>query len=174
MDANSAVIVENAVPIRIARPSRARTPAIVTPAATTAAVPAAITTGKKCASGVSWTGVLPTSRIPSRGTAAAAAARRWPSPRRWRQLLLTTRVSADRAQILSKTCVERSTRQPGEPRPAASEPPLDQHVEPHQHQHGEQQHVASTLTSAGTPWRVAPKMNSGNVCVWPALKIVIT
>ena len=34
--------------------------------------------------------------------------------------------------------------------------------------------VASTLTSAGTPWRVAPKMNSGNVCVWPALNDVIT
>ena len=34
--------------------------------------------------------------------------------------------------------------------------------------------VASTLTSGGTPWRVAPKMNSGNVCVWPALKLVIT
>ena len=34
--------------------------------------------------------------------------------------------------------------------------------------------VASTFTSAGTPWRVAPKMNSGNVCVWPALNDVIT
>jgi hypothetical protein len=34
--------------------------------------------------------------------------------------------------------------------------------------------VASTLTSGGTPCRVAPKMNSGNVCVWPALKLVIT
>ena len=33
---------------------------------------------------------------------------------------------------------------------------------------------ASTLTSGGTPWRVAPKMNSGNVWVWPALKLVIT
>ena len=33
---------------------------------------------------------------------------------------------------------------------------------------------ASTLTSGGTPWRVAPKMKSGNVCVWPALKLVIT
>ena len=34
--------------------------------------------------------------------------------------------------------------------------------------------VASTFTSAGTPWRVAPKMNSGNVWVWPALNDVMT
>jgi hypothetical protein len=84
--ASSAQVVENAVPSRIARPSRAFTPAIVRPAATTAAVPAAITTGKKWASGLRSTGVRPTNTMASSGTAAAAAARRWPSPSRLRQL----------------------------------------------------------------------------------------
>ena len=47
--ASSAVVVENAVPSRIARPSRARTPAVVTPIATSSAVPAVATTGTKWA-----------------------------------------------------------------------------------------------------------------------------
>ena len=46
------------------------------------------------------------------------------------------------------------------------------------HAHGDHvgslDELASTLTSGGTPWRVAPKMNSGNVTVWPALNDVMT
>ena len=34
--------------------------------------------------------------------------------------------------------------------------------------------MAITLTCGGMPWRAAPQMNSGNVCVSPALKLVIT
>ena len=65
--ASSAVVVENAVPSRIARPSRARTPASVSPTATTAAVPAASSTGQKCASGVRSTRRLAVERQREQG-----------------------------------------------------------------------------------------------------------
>ena len=52
--------------------------------------------------------------------------------------------------------------------------PLDQQVDAHQGKDGEQQDRRQHVDLGRHAWRVAPKMNSGNVCVWPALNDVIT
>ncbi|HEX2409541.1 MAG TPA: hypothetical protein VHJ39_00115 [Solirubrobacteraceae bacterium] len=72
--ASSAVVVENAVPSSIARPSLARTPITVTPAATSAAVPALSMTAQKCAGAPGMTSRSPPSASATIGRASPAMA----------------------------------------------------------------------------------------------------
>ena len=70
---NSAVIVENAVPISTARPSRARAPAKLSASEATQAIAAAVTTSPKCSCAVSIAGRVPMATTTTIGTIAASS-----------------------------------------------------------------------------------------------------
>jgi hypothetical protein len=75
--ANSAVIVENAVPMRIVRPSRARAPATLKSSEASDVSAAAPPTSPKCSFGVSFAGRSPiraTTRIGATARMSAKAA----------------------------------------------------------------------------------------------------
>ncbi len=77
---SSAVVVEKAVPSRITRPSRPRTPAAVSPIATKAAVPPAVTTGQKWASEERSTGCRPTTAMIRSGHRRGGGREQVPGP----------------------------------------------------------------------------------------------
>ena len=72
--ANSAVIVENAVPIRIDRPSRARAPATLSSSDASDVSAAAPPTNPKCWFGVSIAGSLPASATSTTGAIETTSA----------------------------------------------------------------------------------------------------
>ena len=78
--ANSAVIVENAVPIRIERPSRARAPATLSSSDASDVSAAAPPTNPKCWFGVSFAGSLPTSATSTMGAIETTSAKRDDEP----------------------------------------------------------------------------------------------
>ena len=73
--ANSAVIVENAMPISTLRPSRARAPATLSAIEVRLAIAAAVLTRPKCSAAGMWKWSVPTAATTATGAIAASTTR---------------------------------------------------------------------------------------------------